>query len=182
MDSNDIKELITGLLKHMNVSVDSIETKSSDGRKCFSVKTPDPHTLIGTKGAHLFALNHIVKKIVSSKNAAKKALAENYAETVSQREGVAQRALPGGDEKELVFFIDVNGYQETAAEDIKNLAKVMGDRARSFKTNVELEPMSSYDRMIIHSYLQESTDLKTESVGEGEKRRVVIKYIEQRTE
>ncbi|HBV01348.1 MAG TPA: hypothetical protein DEF00_03075 [Candidatus Taylorbacteria bacterium] len=167
MDSNDIKELIIGLLKHMNVGVDSIETKHSDGRECFSVKTPDSHMLIGTKGANLFALNHIVKKIVSSKNAAKKATAGSSAETVSQSAG----------EKEMSFFIDVNGYQETAAENIKNLAKVMGDRARSFKTSVELEPMSSYDRMVIHSYLQESTDLKTESIGEGERRRVVIKYI-----
>ena len=122
--------------------------------------------LIGTKGAHLFALNHIVKKIVSSKTATKKATAESSAGMASQDEG----------KKERSFFIDVNGYQETAAENIKNLAKVMGDRARSFKTNVELEPMSSYDRMVIHSYLQESKDLKTESVGEGERRRIVIKY------
>ena len=147
MDSNEIKELIEGLLKHMQVAVDSIETKDSAGRECFSVKTPDSHMLIGAKGANLFALNHIVKKIVSSKGAAKKALSGNTAETATQNEIGKERS----------FFIDVNGYQEAATENIKNLAKIMGDRARSFKANVELE---------------------TESVGEGEKRRVVIKYVE----
>lgn len=168
MDSNDIKQLITDLLKHMQVAVESIETKDSAGRECFSVKTPDSHMLIGAKGANLFALNHIVKKIVSSKSAARKTAVPNPTKVAS----------PGEGEKERFFFIDVNGYQEAAAESIKNLAKVMGDRARSFKTNVELEPMSSYDRMVVHSYFQEYTDLKTESVGEGEKRRVVIKYVE----
>lgn len=167
MDSNSIKSIITDLLQRMNVGVESIEVRSSDGRECFSVRTADSHALIGAKGTHLFALNHIVKKIVSSKIAAKKTSAQSVGGATPQAEV----------EKEPSFFVDVNGYQETAAANIKNLAKIMGERARSFKTNVELEPMSSYDRMIVHSYFQEAADLKTESVGEGEKRRVVIKYI-----
>lgn len=156
MDSNDIKELIETLLRHMQVGVESVEIAAADGRRCFSIKTPDSHMLIGAKGAHLFALNHLVKRIVSAKSA-------------------ARRGAQGEDE-EQVFFIDVNGYQEAAMENIKTVAKIMGERARSFKTNVELEPMSSYERMVIHSYFQEFPDLTTESVGEGERRRVVIKY------
>ena len=81
---------------------------------------------------------------------------------------------------EKAFFVDVNGYQEATLENIKNVAKIMGDRARSFKTNVELDPMSSYERMVIHSFFQDAKDVKTESVGEGERRRVVIKYVEQK--
>ncbi len=159
MDSNDIKQLIETLLKHMQVGVESIETTDSDGRERFSIKTPDSHLLIGTKGAHLFALNHLVKKMVLAKSAAKK--------------------VPLGEtEKERTFFIDVNGYQEAATLNIKNAAKIMGDRARSFKTNVELEPMSSYERMVIHSYFEEAQDIKTESIGEGERRHIIIKYVE----
>lgn len=163
MDSNDIKQLIETLLKHLQVGVESIEITDSDGRERFSVKTPDSHMLIGAKGANLFALNHLVKKMVLAKS-------------------IAKKAPLGETEKERTFFIDVNGYQEAAALNIKAAAKVMGERARSFKTNVELEPMSSYERMVIHSYFQEAKDLKTESVGEGERRRVVIKYVEQKTE
>lgn len=168
MNTEEIKQLIHDLLKHMQVGVESIEAGTSDGRECFSIKTPDSHMLIGAKGVHLSALNHLVKRIVSAKGAAKKTPKKNSVETAPSEEG----------EREKAFFIDVNGYQEAAVLNIKNVAKVMGERARSFKTSVELEPMSSYERMVIHSYFQEVKDLKTESVGEGERRRVVIKYVE----
>lgn len=157
MDSNDIKQLIETILRHLQVTVENIDITVTDGRRCFSVKTPDSHALIGAKGAHLLALNHLVKRIVLAKTAAKK-------------------EASGENEEEHAFFIDVNGYQEAAMENIKTVAKIMGERARSFKTSVELLPMSSYERMVIHSYFQEASDLTTESVGEGERRRVVIKY------
>ncbi|KKW10963.1 MAG: Jag protein [Parcubacteria group bacterium GW2011_GWA2_49_9] len=163
MDSEHIKQLIEGLLKHMQVSVQSIDVSESDGRQRFSVVTPDSHILIGTKGAHLSALNHLIKKMVATKENAKK---DPSASPLSSGEG----------EREKTFFVDVNGYQEAALESVKNVAKIMGDRARSFKTSVELDPMSSYERMVIHSFFQDAKDVKTESVGEGERRRVVIKY------
>ena len=152
MDSNDIKKLIEELLKQMQIGFESVAVSESDGRERFAIQTSDSHLLIGAKGAHLLAFNHLVKKIVAAKD--------------------------GAQEREKAFFVDVNGYQEGQLETIKNVAKIMGERARSFKSSVELEPMSSYERMIVHSFFQEAKDLKTESVGEGEKRRVVIKYVE----
>ena len=159
MDSSAITRTIEEVLRHLRVTVESIEVSDVDGRQCFSIRTPDSHALIGTKGANLSALNHLIKKIVSAKNASGKSAAE--------------------DEHEKTFFVDVNGYQEMALTNVKTVAKIMGDRARSFKTNVELEPMSSYERMVIHAFFQEAKDLKTESIGEGDKRRVVIKYVEE---
>lgn len=158
MDSNGITQLITDLLRHMGVAHEGIEVSDADGRTRFSVRTPDSHLLIGAKGANLLALNHVVKKIVTVQRTA--AAAKQNA------------AL----EEELIFFVDVNGYQEAALGTLKTLAKVMGERARSFKASVELEPMSSYERMIVHSFFQDAPDLQTTSTGEGERRRVVIKY------
>lgn len=149
MTSDDIKKLISELLFRMNISVESIETIAGAERERFLIKSNDSHLLIGTKGAHLFALNHIVKKIAAK-----------------------------GEERAKEFSIDVNNYQEGALGNLKNLAKIMGDRARSFKSSIELDPMSSYERMIVHSFFEGVEDLKTESTGEGERRRVVIKYIE----
>ena len=162
MTTEDIKQLIETMLKHMQIAYESVEVGDSDGRERFAVKTSDSHLLIGAKGGNLSAFNHLVKKIVASKTPAEKVKAE-------------------GDEREKSFFIDVNGYQELALENIKNVAKIMGDRARSFKTSVELEPMSSYERMVVHSFFQDTKDIKTESVGDGEQRRVVIKYVEEQT-
>src|SRR3989344_1889927 len=166
MTSTDIKQLIEDLLERMHITVQSIDVASSDGRERFSVNTPDSHVLIGTNGDHLLAFNHLVKKIVAQKNIAKRVSTGDPTGT----------ALQNGGERGQTFFIDVNGYQEAALENIKNVAKVMGERARSFKTNVELLPMSYYERMIVHSFFEGAKDLKTESAGEGDKRRVVIKY------
>lgn len=166
MTQADIKKIIHELLTHMNIAVERIDVSEADGRERFAVKSSDSHLLIGARGAHLFALNHLVKKITAKADAAK---------TLGRTES-SGRSLPGGGERERQFQIDVNDYQTAAALNLKNLAAIMGGRARSFKTTVELDPMSSYERMIIHSFFQDAQDLKTESVGEGEQRRVVIKY------
>jgi spoIIIJ-associated protein len=84
-------------------------------------------------------------------------------------------------EERTKFFIDVNDYQAKLEEELKNKAKVMSERARSFKIDIELEPMSSYERMIIHSCLQDIPDIKTESKGFGHDRRIVIKYVDSQT-
>jgi spoIIIJ-associated protein len=151
-DIQKIKILIEELLKLMKVSFDSIDLMENEGSTPkFVVKTPDSAILIGVKGANLFAFNHVVKKILSKGNE---------------------------DETETKFFIDVNNYQQKSEEELKNKAKVMSDRARSFKVDIEMDPMSSYERMIVHSSLQGIPDIKTESKGEGKMRRVVIKYVE----
>lgn len=149
MTTEEIKKFIEELLAKMSVAVERVDVAESGGRTRFAIRSGDSQILIGAKGAHLFALNHLVKKVASK----------------------------GGD-REQPFYVDVNDYHAASLENLQNLAAIMGGRARSFKTDIELEPMSSYERMIVHSFFQDAPDLKTESVGEGEKRRVVIKYVE----
>lgn len=176
MDSNHITQLISDLLGHMGVAHESIEVSTLDGRTRFSVRTPDSHLLIGAKGANLLALNHVVKKIVTAKRAAAAKNAVTEGETFAGEGGPEQIVRSKTCAGEPTFFVDVNGYQEAALGTLKTLAKVMGERARSLKASVELEPMSSYERMIIHSFFQDAPDLQTASTGDGERRRVVIKY------
>lgn len=163
MEPTVIKTHLEELLRRMNIVVERIEIAETDSACRFAVTTNDSNLLIGPRGAHLFALNHLVRKIA----------AKGAVEKVSP-EGSAGTALSGAEMREI--SVDINGYQEAAAAQLKNLAKIMGERARSFKVNVTLEPMSSYERMIVHSFLEDAPDLATESVGEGENRRVVIKY------
>ena len=146
MQNEEITQLIREILERMQFPAEAIAVESAAGRARFSVKVRDSHLLIGTRGAHLFALNHVVKKIVAKR---------------------------GGEQQ---FLVDVNDYQGAAQEHLRVMAKMMGDRARSFKASVELEPMSSYERMMVHSFFEGEADLSTESVGVGERRRVVIKY------
>ena len=58
----------------------------------------------------------------------------------------------------------------------KNGYKVYSTNVKNGK-DITLEPMSAYERKIIHSKLQENTKVETYSIGEGDNRRVVISKI-----
>lgn len=73
--------------------------------------------------------------------------------------------------------IDINGDQSRRDAYVKMKALNAAEEARSLKTDVLLPPMSSYERMIVHSALVGQKDLTTESVGEGRNRQVKIKYL-----
>lgn len=74
-------------------------------------------------------------------------------------------------------IFDVNDIQKKRIEQLRTLAHMLAERARFFKSNVEVDPMSPFERRIVHEFLTEYNDLKTESEGEGPKRHIVIKYI-----
>ena len=56
------------------------------------------------------------------------------------------------------------------------LARKMEKNAVKYRKNIRLEPMSAYERMIIHTELANSENVVTESIGEEPRRRVVIKF------
>ena len=153
MNREEIQKIIEKLISLLGVGVESVAASEKDGRVTFVVKSADSHLLIGARGTHLSALNHLVKRMAA------------------KSEGEESEKLPN-------FVIDVNDYYEKLVEELKNKATILAGRARSFKVDVEMEPMSSYERMLVHSLFQDTPDIKTESVGEGNKRRVVIKYVE----
>ena len=57
----------------------------------------------------------------------------------------------------------------------KRLANKMADNVVRFKKIIKLEPMSAYERMIIHTELADRKDVMTESIGVEPRRRVIIK-------
>jgi spoIIIJ-associated protein len=84
-------------------------------------------------------------------------------------------ATPG--EEIFKCTIDINDLQSKADEKVKMKALNAAEEARNLKTDVVLEPMSSYDRMVVHSTLSGLPDISTESVGEGRERKVKVKYL-----
>jgi predicted RNA-binding protein Jag len=73
--------------------------------------------------------------------------------------------------------IDINNEQSKVDEKIKEKALAAAEQARNLKTDVEMEPMSSYERMVVHSTLAGIPDISTESVGIGRERRLKVKYL-----
>ena len=155
MDTVTIQKLIKDLIeKTLSETVEVREGVLDEklGGRCFSVEIVNAHPFLTREGEGLHALNHLVRRIIESKT--------------PQSEG----------HKEIDIMVDINGFQKKRVESLKSLVHMMAERARYFKSSVELEPMSAYERRIVHEFLSDAMDLKTESDGVGRSRHVVIKY------
>lgn len=73
-------------------------------------------------------------------------------------------------------YLDIEDYKKNREQTLIELANKMADKAEEIERNVHLDPMNAYERRIIHSTLQNRELVETESMGEGEKRHVVIKF------
>lgn len=75
------------------------------------------------------------------------------------------------------IMVDVNNYHREREKLVVELAKAGAKKTASTKADVVLPPMNSFERHLVHEELSVRPDVRTESVGEGASRRVVIKYI-----
>lgn len=72
------------------------------------------------------------------------------------------------------LVLDVGGYRERRAQELRDMAKEMAARARRLGRELTLEPMPPSDRRIVHMAVSELSGVSTSSVGEEPNRRVVI--------
>ena len=70
--------------------------------------------------------------------------------------------------------VDVQGYRARRAEQLQRIAHQMADQAIRTGKRQYLEPMPSDDRRLIHIALRNHPDVTTESMGEGNRRKVTI--------
>jgi spoIIIJ-associated protein len=146
----DIESLLRKILEMGGFECGSIVYEISGPETIFSIETDESGRLIGQGGEVLSALNCVFRKILENK----------YGET------------------ETIYSVDVNNYRAKARERLIGMAMMLAERAITFKHEVELEPMSSYQRRVVHSHFQNHPNIETESRGEGKWRHIVIKYVE----
>jgi spoIIIJ-associated protein len=104
----------------------------------------------------------------------KELLLERNAEVLKAFEHLAFKALrlePAYHEK---IHIDSGGYRALRFEELRMTARVAAERVQASRQPFRLNPMSSRERRIVHLALKEMTGVRTESVGIGEERQVVI--------
>ena len=70
--------------------------------------------------------------------------------------------------------VDVENYKQRREQSLQRLARNMADRAVSEGRTIILEPMPPRERRLIHLALRDREDVHTESVGEGDSRKVTI--------
>ncbi len=74
----------------------------------------------------------------------------------------------------LRIIVDAENYRQRREENLRSLALRVAQQVRSYRRSIALEAMPPYERRIVHIALSDSKDISTESIGEGEERRVVI--------
>jgi spoIIIJ-associated protein len=144
------REVLETLLDRMGV-VASVACQSNPplegGEEVINldVSGDDLGILIGRRGQTLSALQYIVRLILAHQT---------------------QTKVP--------VVIDVEGYKQRRYEALQALAQRMAEQVKTRGRPFTLEPMLAYERRIIHLALANDPDVTTESVGEGETRKVVI--------
>jgi spoIIIJ-associated protein len=106
---------------------------------------PDAGRIIGRRGATLQSLQYLVARIVGHR--------------VSRH---------------IRVKVDVEGYRVRRENTLRGLAQRAADRAVRDGRPIELDPMTPEERRVIHLALADDGDVRTESVGEGDDRRVCV--------
>jgi spoIIIJ-associated protein len=104
----------------------------------------------------------------------KEILLERGGEVLKAIEHLAFRALrlePAYHEK---IHLDSGGYRALRFEELRMTARVAAERVQASRQPFRLNPMSSRERRIVHMALKDMPGVRTESVGMGEERQVVI--------
>lgn len=144
-----LKETVKSLLLKMGFECEVEIKKQSDEIQptvICNIKTTESSFLIGQYGVNLESLQHIARIVVKKK--------------ITQP---------------INFILDVNSYRQEKNDSIVNMAKNFAQEALTERRAVVLRPMTPYERRLVHMELSSNEKVKTESIGEGENRRVVIK-------
>jgi spoIIIJ-associated protein len=152
MDPQLLKDAVSNLLSLVGCEAEKIEILTGH-RTVVAVTSSHSKELIGPHGEHLRALNVITRRLIEAKHG----------------------------EEAGSFLVDVNDYHEQKMETVRQNARMLAQRARLFKHEVELAPMSPYERLVVHELFSGDPEITTESRGEGKFRHIVLKYKDSAT-
>ena len=85
-------------------------------------------------------------------------------QTLSDLQYITNRLLFQQDQNAPKVMVDVSGYRAQAREALVKKAKDAAEKVRRWGDAVELEPLSAFDRRIIHHALKDDPDIETQSV------------------
>lgn len=155
MQAEELKTLVTTLFGHLGLSYSDMRVSqgaSSSGLKAsrtvVSVTSSEADRLLNNNAEGLRSLQILARRIAE----------KQHGEEAAQ------------------FLIDLNDYHEQQMERVRANARMLAQRARLFKHEVEMEPMSSYERLIVHELFAEDPEIETRSEGEGKFRHIVLAF------
>lgn len=96
-------------------------------------------------------------------------------QTLSDLQYITNRLLFQQDQSSPKVMVDVGGYRAQAREALVKKAKDAAEKVRRWGDVVELEPLSAFDRRIVHNAIKDDPDIETHSVEvEGTEKKVIL--------
>src|SRR5580700_3248966 len=124
----------------------TVEEHAMDEGILLDVKTEDSGRLIGRQGQTLSDLQYITNRLLF------------------QQDSASPKVM-----------VDVSGYRAQAREALVKKAKEAAEKVRRWGDVVELEPMTAFDRRIVHNAIKDDPDIETHSVEvEGTEKKVIL--------
>ncbi|MEK7181684.1 MAG: R3H domain-containing nucleic acid-binding protein [Patescibacteria group bacterium] len=148
-----VHETVTLFLERMGFSATVTVIQDGDDIFCKVFVENGQNFLIGQHGVNLAAIQHLVRTMV------RKAAGEPVSVAIDIND----------------YFADKQGLLEKEAEQAALEAKKSG-------ISVALRPMLPYERKIVHSYLAKQEGVTTESIGQGEGRKILVRPNTETTE
>jgi spoIIIJ-associated protein len=138
-------EILKQILRHLGFDVQIEEHQMDDG-VMLDVKADDAGRLIGRQGQTLADLQYILNRILFQQ-----------------------------DENAPKVMVDVGGYRAQARDALVKKAQEAAEKVRRWGDIVELEPMTAFDRRIVHHALKDDPDITTQSVEvEGTNKKAIL--------
>ena len=157
--SNKVEEAISendAAAKYLRMIIDGIGikeysltlTKNTDTNEyTYTVECEDDGALIGRRGETLDSIQYLLR--------------------LSINKGI-------DDDKHRKVSVNIGNYREKRNDNLRSLAHRSAKQVLKYGRNVILDPMNPYERRIVHTAIQEIEGVTSHSVGEGDRRRVVI--------
>jgi spoIIIJ-associated protein len=145
------EELIASGIQALQTIVDgitvgaAIDLSQQKGRLVFSISGGDSGVLIGKRGQTLEAIQYLLEKMINKKST-----------------------------NRIRVLVDVEGYLDKRKSNLKLMASRMAEKAKRTKKPVTIGQMNSHDRRIVHIHLKDESGVRTQSLGEGYYRKLMI--------
>ena len=150
-------DFVKTVISDIGLSAEASLYTCEDGTRRIIIAGEDASTLIGHHGDTLDALQYLANLASARKN------------------------INGERDKSRVT-IDIEGYRAKREETLRALARRMAAKALRNKRSVMLEPMTAYERRIIHSEIQNIEGVSTNSIGSDNNRKIVIFLTDKKPE
>ena len=122
-----------------------VEASQQTNKLIYSISGGDSGVMIGKRGQTLEAIQYLLEKMINKKQ-----------------------------DQRVRVIVDIEGYLEKRKSNLKQMASRLAEKAKKSQKPVTIGQMNAHDRRIVHIHLKNENGIRTQSIGEGYYRKLMI--------